>query len=121
MHHHVLGEGDVLDLHGDGGEGPLETASGEELPARKLQPNVAFHGTRPPLWLSLGVSSRPERPYQTNPTSTLRRRFHGLLEDYHRVLGPDHPDTLATRGNLPPPERPVSRPNACNDKSRQRS
>ena len=27
-------------------------------------------------------------------------QFQALLEDHHRVLGPDHPDTLTTRNNL---------------------
>jgi hypothetical protein len=27
-------------------------------------------------------------------------QFRGLLDDYLRVLGPDHPDTLTTRDQL---------------------
>ena len=56
-------------------------------------------GTRPPR--------HPHHPRQPGPVAGRgraarpgRRQFRDLLDDYLRVLGPDHPDTLTTRDQL---------------------
>ena len=48
----------------------------------------------PPAPTSPGGWARPGGP--TRPPS----QFRDLLNDFLRVLGPDHPSTLTTRGNL---------------------
>jgi NB-ARC domain-containing protein/tetratricopeptide repeat protein len=64
----------------------LYTHTGETLLASTEANTVLFRAGR-----SLG---------ETGQVAAARNYFQQLLEDMLRVLGPDHPDTLATRGNF---------------------
>jgi hypothetical protein len=64
-------------------------ARGINAPSARLRWIIRFSGNRATYWLG-----------EAGQVQEAITEFRRLLEDRARVLGPDHPDTLATRNNL---------------------